>query len=169
VTVTAGNVTSVVFNCTPVAQPSFLRYDFSTIPAGAVASGTYPVNLFDNGTQVTSTTIYTIGTQTFSGAGPSRLGAGFGSGYGMVYSGLSVFGSPYVVTKFEYCILNATLDAGHPVTLNHRDAGGALLGSNVVTTSPFCGTVTLPAGSARTEIIAPADRFFDFNMVRIGF
>lgn len=166
-TVTAGNTTGVAFACTPQAQPAFLSYDFTTMPLGSVPAGTYTVGLRDGGVQVATTSVYTIGTQTFSGNGPVRLGAGFSSGYGMNYGGVQVFGQLYSVTKLDYCILNATLDAGHPVTINHRDTGGALLGSNLITMSPFCGTVVVPVGSTRSEFIAPTDRFFDFNLVNI--
>lgn len=165
-----GATEQVQFSCTPSGggQPTTVGISLDNFQGGpgAVPAGTYPRPLLDGGTTVGSIDISTIGTQTFYGTSPFRLGSGPNSGF-RFNIGVNVNSQPYSVGGFAVCPLNTVLDATHTVDVTYRDGSLVSLGSDHIDSAPSCFWGMVPAGTAFIDVTGPNDRFIDINGLQL--
>lgn len=170
VTVTAGGTASAAFTCTPVTTlTSVLLQLPGTIPCpGAVPGGTYTNALLDANTMQpvgTSTSVSTIGSPTFCGTNPSRLGFGDGEGYRFGTS-FTISGEPWNVIGFGLCATSTFSGGVNLLNVTYRDQALTSIGNDQMTTGPACFWGTVPSGTRFVDVTAQGALSLDINTIR---
>lgn len=164
----AGNAMAE-FECTPEEEEEEELVEYSVDlqgfvgSPGAVPAGSYNRPVLDNLlNQVALLTIATIGTQTFYGTSPARLGFNGTSGYELdaLFPVAAMF---FRLRALQICTINAALSGSNFLLIQYYTAAAVLLGTAQITGSPGCFWLDVPATTRFVRMLGPAVGFVDIH------
>jgi hypothetical protein len=139
----------------PLPQPAQVFVQFNLpVQTGIVPIGTYQQTLLDGTNAVVgSIMLSTEGPQGnhFRGQNPDRIGWTGMAGVGWIYDLTTaiVNGVLYTFNQWTECIINANVDATHPVFIEQVDANGTVIATTSVTSTATCTTVNVNSSTKK--------------------
>lgn len=157
-------------DCTPPPPPADedvdIRIDLP-VQSGAVPAGNYLWSLLDQVAAVVgSIPVAGVGpaNSLFTAQNPSRIGWSSAGSWVFDVANAIVGGSPFEVSIFSICIINASVDQANPVFIRELDANGLVVATTEVTVAaapivagalasgPGCPDITLTTNTKKVRV-----------------